>query len=366
MSDTTLESIEKLLNETREAFAREFAGKDRHLLDPSTVDPMVATVKKAMASLDALGALTASEGSAALRTALEGQLAIFEREKRMTVLAREMGPAFDRFAIEGAAANFVFDRYARHFAGQGRDSRDVGLLREMLDDLRQIKKRMLGATKKLPDALQADVNLVQDNLDRYTAEEREIATAIAAGTTEERADRLAMLANQQFAIYQAFFAGQSRLTRRPALLVRLIDNLKRYRGAMFELKSKGLDSQSNTDNIAVVDGRLEAYETELAEIRKVRSGIKLNEIMSNLGGAANELFEQYRNEYANKSRTTVSAPNLSIMIDKLDEIRRQMEELGRVEKNDANIGNQRVVREYQFAWIQELQAILQVQVAVAT
>ncbi len=98
----------------------------------------------------------------------------------------------------------------------------------------------------------------------------------------------------------------------------------------------------------------------------MRSGVKFAEIMSNLGGGANELFEQYRNEYASKSRTTVSLQNLSIMIDKLDELRRQMEELGRAEKNDANIGNQRVVRDYQFSWIQEFQAIGQAQMAAAT
>jgi hypothetical protein len=360
MSD--IEAVEKKLAEVQEAYGREYAGKDRHLCDPSGLDPMIATLKKATTELDALGALTAGDTSAALRAQLEQQTAMLEREKQLISTARDMGDSFERFAAEGSAANFVFDRYNRHFAGQGRDTRDLGLLRELVDELKGIKKRMIAVGgKKLPSSIQADVELVTANIERYQAEEREIPKAQQTGTPDEQADRLAFLANQQFAIYQAFFAGHSRLTRRPAMLVRMIDNLKRYRAAMFDLKNRGLKHESNDGNIGIVDNRIKAYENELAEIRKVRSGVKLVDIMSNLGGAANELFERYRSDYANKPRTEVNLANLSTMIDKLDEVRRQMEELGRVEKNDANIQNQKVVREYQMSWVLEFGQIARAQ-----
>ena len=182
-----------------------------------------------------------------------------------------------------------------------------------------------------------------------------------AGTPPERAGLLAGLANQQFAIYQAFFAGQSRVTRRPQLLVRLVDNLRRYRTAMFDLKNKGLKSASNDGNIGIVDGRLKAYEDELSEIRKTRSTVKLVDIMGVLGTAANTLFEEYRKDFAGQDRTTVSLEQLASLIDKLDEIRRQMEELGRVEKNDTNVKNATVVREYQSSWVREYAAVRQAQ-----
>jgi hypothetical protein len=323
---------------------------------------MVETLTKATRELDALGALTAGEGSATLRAELESQTAMLQREKQLIAAAKEMGEPFERFAAEGAAANFIFDRYNRHFAGQGRDTRDLGVLRELVEELKQIKKRMVAiGGKKLPASMQGDIDLVQSNIERYSIEEREIPKAHTSGDPEEQSDRFAFLANQQFAVYQTFFAGHSRLTRRPAMLVRVIDNLKRYRSAMLELRSKGLKSDSNDSNIGIVENRLKAYETELAEIRKVRSGVKLVDIMSNLGGAANELFQRYRDDYANKNRAEVNAQNLSVMIDKLDEIRRQMEELGRVEKNESNAQNQKVVREYQMSWIQELPLIVQAQ-----
>ena len=156
------------------------------------------------------------------------------------------------------------------------------------------------------------------NIERYQAEEREIPKAQSTGTTEQQADRLAMLANTQFAVYQRFFAGQSRVSRRPGLLVRVVDNLKRYRTAMFDLKSKGFNSDSNAGNIGIVEGRIQAYEKELAEIRKVRSQIKLADIMGSLGGAANDLFEEYRRDFAGKDRTSVSLEQLNDLVDKLD------------------------------------------------
>ena len=362
----SVEELENELKELEQQYEAAYTGKDRHSVEVGPLQELIAKTDAAIKSLDALGAFTAGESAAALHKAMTDRKTFFEREVTLITSAREMGPTFERFAAEGTAANFVFDRYVRHFAGQGRDTRDLGLLKELVEELKGIKKRMAAiAGKKVPEALQRDVEIVTANIERYQAEEREIPKAQASGTTEEQADRLAMLANHQFAIYQKFFAGQSRVSRRPGLLVRVVDNLKRYRSAMFELKNKGLNSEANVGNIGIIDGRLKAYETELGEIRKVRSNIKLSDIMGALGGSANELFEEYRKDFAGKDRTTVSLEQLHDLIDRLDEIRRQMEELGRVEKNETNTKNQLVVRDYQGSWVREFQAVRAAQAATA-
>lgn len=362
MSDTTLEALEKELAELDARYEENYAGKDRASVETGPLEELVARAKAAKEKLGALGALTAGDNAALLTQGFSERIDLYQREIGMIRAAKDMGPGFERFSIEGSAANFVFDRYTRHFAGQSRDTRDLGLLKELVEELKQIKKRMIAiGGKKLPEPMAKDVDLVQSNIDRYQVEEKEIPRAQESGTPEERADRLARLANAQFAVYQAFFAGQPRVSRRPALLVRVIDNLKGYRAKMFDLKNRGLSSDSNAGNIGIVDGRIAAYEKELVEIRKVRSELKLVDIMGTLGGSANELFEEYRRDFAGKDRTTVSLEQMSLLIDKLDELRRQMEDLGRVEKNDTNRQNQAVVREYQANWVREYQAIRQAQ-----
>jgi hypothetical protein len=362
MSEKTVADIETELAAVDKAYEEAFSGKDRHTVDAQALSGLLDKVAGLKADLDKLGALTAGDNAATVLSALNDRETLYKREQALIAAAKEMGPQFERFSMEGAAANFVFDRYNRHFAGQSRDTRDIGLLRELSEELKGVKKRMQAiGGKKLPEPMARDVELVSSNIERYQVEEREVPKAQSAGTQEEQANRLAFLANAQFAVYQTFFAGQSRITRRPQLLVRVVDNLKRYKTAMFELKNRGLKQASNDGNIGIIDGRLKSFETELGEIRKVRSGTPLADIMGSLGGAANDLFEEYRNDFAGKDRTSVSLEQLNNLVDKLDEIRRQMEELGRVEKNEMNTKNLNVVRDYQTSWVREYQAVKAVQ-----
>lgn len=367
MAEKTLEDIENELKALDKAYEEGYSGKDRHAVDPAGLSSLLTRLKAVELELSSLGALTAGDNAGRVLQSIEERRALYEREHTLVTAAKAMGPAFERFSAEGAAANFVFDRYNRHFAGLSRDTRDLGLLKELTEELRQIRKRMSAAGgKKLPDVLKRDLELVEENIERYSKEEQEIPRAQTSGTQEEQANRFAFLANQQFALYQTFFAGQSRVTRRPQLLVRVIESLTRYRTAMFDLKNKGLKSASNEGNIGIVDGRLKAYQDELTEIRKSRSSVKLAEIMGVLGGAANELFEEYRRDFAGKDRTIVSLDQLTVMLDKLDELRRQMEELGRVEKNEVNTKNVEVVRSYQSNWVREHQAIRAAQASQPT
>ena len=143
------------------------------------------------------------------------------------------------------------------------------------------------------------------NLQQYQKEIDLIAEAQKTGNEEQQASVLATLANNQFAVYGAHFAGEPRVSRRPALLMRIIGSLKKTRDQMVKFRDGGLDLEFNGKNISVVDGRLEVYEKELAEIRKVRQASQMADIMGELGGAANKLFEAYRANFADKARSQV-------------------------------------------------------------
>lgn len=359
MADKTLAEIEEELTDLDKSYEAGYANQDRHTVDPAGLVTLVARAKGLRGDLERLGALTAGDNAASVLDAIGSRQSLYERELDLVKAAREMGPNFARFSIEGASANFVFDRYNRHYAGQSRETRDLGVLKELVEELKGISKRMTAiGGKKLAEPMQRDLDLVSSNIDRYQVEEREIPKAQTTGTQEDQANRFAFLANQQFALYQTFFAGQSRISRRPELLIRLIDNLRRYRTAMFDLKNRGLNSASNEGNIGIIDSRIKGYEVELKAIRDSRAKpVQLVEIMGSLGSAANDLFQQYRDQYAGKDRRNVDLEQLGNLIDKLDELRRQMEMFGRVEKNDANAKNLQIVREYQSSWVREHQAV---------
>ena len=196
------------------------------------------------------------------------------------------------------------------------------------------------------------------NLTQYQKEIPLIENAQKSGTPEDRASVLATLANNQFAVYQTHFAGEPRISRRPALLMRVIASLKSIKERMVAFQEGGLDLEFNTKNIEVVTGRLEVYEKELAEIRKLRQTTQMADIMGELGGAANKLFEAYRTSFANKPRQQVDLDLLGGLCDKLGEIRRQMADMRRAEDNEMNDRNLEIVTEQLVMFEGEFEAVV--------
>lgn len=362
MSETTLLAFKKKVEDLDASYAAGFAGKNRSTVDIARMAVLLGEAKQALADFEKEGAVAAEPERSEVQKAISDRVSLFEREHRLIEMTQKLGPTFDKFMQVGSEANIVFSTYNRHFAGQSRETRDLLMLHELIEDLKQIRQRMLAiAGKKPEEMLQKDIELVRDSLERYQVEAREIATAHASGTANEQADRLAALANAQFALYAMHFAGRSRISRRPQLLKRIIDSLRGYRSKMFALKNSGFSNEANSNNIDIIDGRVKSYEVELEEIRKVRKANKLVDIMGSLGGAANELFEEYRRDFADKNRVEVSLEQLGKLLDLLGELRRQMAELGRAEKNDVNEQNQRVCMDYLLSWVREYNAVKQAQ-----
>jgi regulator of replication initiation timing len=252
----------------------------------------------------------------------------------------------------------------RHFAGKDRSTRDVALLGELVDELKQIDKRMGQILEEAPNKdFERDREIVRNNLAAYQKEISAIEEAQSAGTPEEQASVLATLANEQFSVYQTHFAGEPRVSRRPALLMRVISSLKKIRERMIALKEGGLSADFNGRNIAIVDDRLGVYETELAEIRKVRQATPMNEIMGELGGAANKLFDAYRSGFADKPRAQADVAKLGGLCDKLAEIRRQMTEMSWAEDNEMNTKNLEIVTQQLAMFEGEYEAVVRSQAA---
>jgi hypothetical protein len=210
-------------------------------------------------------------------------------------------------------------------------------------------------------SFRGDMELVENNREMYRRERGEIEKAQNEGTTEERASLLAELANGQFRAYQTHFAGRSRATRRPALLVRMIAQLKQIQDKMRKLKVGGLKSEPNDRNIGIVTEQIKMYENELDEIRKVRKSTSFEDLMGFLGGAANEQFAEYRKDFEGKDRKSRDLQLLSDICDRLGEVRRQMDELSRTGPNENNDRNLDIVNSQLSGFEREWEMVKQTQ-----
>ena len=361
MANRTLANLEQEIADVTARYESDFAGQARATRDLAVMDELLNRLRSVVAELEKQAK---SDGATAALEQARGRLSMYQTERQAIVDAKAGGTEAVEFARLAAQANFVFARYQRHFAGQSRGTRDLGLLKEMVEELRTIRQRMSVILSVKPNtSYQTDADLVTRVVDQYTDETRQIERAQSEGSPEERASRLADLANAQFAIYDKHFVEKSRITRRPALLQRVVENLRRIRSSMRELKLSGPAVENNRNNIGIVEQALRHNESELAEIRKARQAAPLADIMGMLGGAANDIFEEYRQKFAGKDRRMVDLTTISLLCDQLGEVARQMADMTRTEKNEMNERNLDIVIERLSAYEEEWRAIREAQQA---
>lgn len=345
MASSQVEALRSKVEELTQTYEARFAGHSRVTRDVKEIEALAAGAKDVVKQLEALPAAARDGDYETLLTTARDNLKLYQSEREAIVAAKAGGNDLEEFSRLGTQANFVFARYRRHFAGKARQTRDLGLLAEMIDDLTKIQQRMQPIVNKNKgvEGLAADLELVVSNSKLYVTERGEIAESRSAGTPEEQADFLAEAANGQFRVYQEHFADKSRITRRPQLLQRMVDNLKQIKDRMEGLRKGGLKSDVNAKNIEIVDANLKMYTTELAEIKKARAAVKLSDLMGSLGGAANDVMEEYRQGFAGKPRKGRDLDLLSKLCDQLGEIARQMSDLGRAEVQEFNLKNLAIV-----------------------
>ncbi len=352
------DKLQRELDSISSDYESNFAGQSRATRDLALMDKLLARTKALVEQVEVVPTSIRGPELEAIRNSARDMITMYQSERAAIARAKDAGPQIQSFGEQASTANFTFALYARHFAGQNRSTRDLGLLAEMVEDLKQVEKRMHAINKEKPSPdFGRDIDVVSTSLQQYQRELGEIGKAQAMGTPEERANLLGGLANSQFEIYAHHFAGKSRSTRRPGLLARVVDNLKRIKADMKKLHDGGFTEEFHVKNMGIVDEQVAAYDKELGEIRKARRETPMGDILGMLGGAANELFAEYREHFAGKDRTKVELARLSRLADGLNEIRRQMIELGNVEGSDSNDQNIEIVTQQLAMFEGEYEAI---------
>lgn len=338
-------------------YESQFAGQSRGSRNLDELDALLKETKGVLSRIESIPSSVRGADLSAIADTARANVDIYTRERALIVEAKSFGPAFEEFAPLAAGANLVFARYHRHFAGQSRGTRDPGLLRELIEELEGLDKAMAEVLRAgTAERMKADHDVVRETMKMYQGEEKEIRKAHIEGTVDDRVNRFAQLANSQFKIYADHFAGRSRMTRRPALLVRVIGSLERIQKDMMALDAKSA-GDVNKKNMEIVAAQLATYKAELIEVRKARQGTPFADLMGMLGGAANELFEEYRASFAGQDRKTRDLALLTRICDDLSDLRRQMLDLAKADENPMNEGNLQIVTSQLSQFEEEYEAI---------
>lgn len=347
MATPTIRMIRDQVEQIGAEYDARFAGQSRVTRDLSVLNDLTNRMKRAQQDLERMQRSVSATEFGQLRDQIRQSLQIYDTERKEIMRVKSLGPDYEDFDALRTQANLTFAAYHRHFAGKGRNTRDLGLLAELIDDLERIEENMRELASSIPPGhgTKEDIDLVAQNRAMYVTERGEIVEARGMGTPEEQGGTLAECANGQFKLYDTHFAGKSRVTRRPALLQRMIDTLTQVQDRMKTLQQQQPGLDSNRENIQIVEESLRTYRTELDEVRRSREGTRFTDIQGMLGGAANEVFAQYAQQFAGQDRRTRDLQVLSDLCDQLSEIGRQMWDLGRAEPNDNNTRNLQIVTE---------------------
>ncbi|GEM_PF-5732078 len=335
-----------------------FAGRPRATRDASILSNIIERLESAIGEAKGL-----ANGDSTLADTLKTADENLDRYlDELQAIRNIQGDSRVVFAAELAGqANRIFDRYQRNYAGADRGSRDVLKLNEMADELVGIEDKMAQLVKAGVDAAKTDRNIVKEQLALYRKEIANIKEAHISGTNPEKVDRYAQLANDQFRLYRVHFSGKGRPSRRIELLERMKSNLKTYRRYMNDLKKSGFHNDMNNKNIGVIDANIDMYTTEMKEIAKAKAEIPVKDLSGNLGGAANELFEMYRESFAGKDRGTVELELIGDLCDGLYNIVVQMREISNAIDIEANDANLKIVEENLTSYENEYRAIKEAQ-----
>jgi hypothetical protein len=320
MAQTRAEALEKRSDALWGRYRFRFADKPRATRDMAEIERILAEAKALVGEAKTLGP-EATE----LRVTLDERAKHYALEREAIAEARAAGPGPYEAAVLGTRANFLIARYHRHFAGFERRSRDLGLLIELIDEAEGIQRAMARLVARAQvEGLRKDLEIVSENLAIYRNELEAVTQAQAAGTPPERAGLLAGLANQQFAIYQARFAGRSRLTRRLGLLERMVAELGRVGEQMQKLRAGGLGDAGHARNIDIVEERLRGWRTELEAIDRAQAEAAAPTRIDALGAEGNRLMAAYDEEFAGQDRATRDPERLSTLADELGDVEAEL------------------------------------------
>ena len=250
MVDVDAELYERL-QACEEQYTLHFAQQVRLTRDPHMLSALVSEVQAVEQTAD-------TRGYAAVVSMAQRQAAHYEQERHTIVAALQAaGPKGQAIARLTRRASLLMHRYTRHFAGQARPTRDVGLLHEMVHDLRALHTDLLPLSA-------SNAGVLQDYAGRWEVELQHIERSRQQGEAPAQAASQAGAANTLLQTYTTCCLSRRRLAVRPALLGRLCGELQRLLGSLDALTQQGLTLPHHLASLAALRKQLGAWHAEHA------------------------------------------------------------------------------------------------------
>lgn len=293
-------------------YRKGFVGRSRATRDLAALDSIISDTR----------ALLDSGLSGELGRVVNERMSTYLNERTEIAAIQAQGPAVVAAWRNVEWSDLANSRYARHFAGQARPTRDLGLLIELAENERGFVAAM---PADADERLRARRDQMVANTKLYEGEIPAIREARRILAPAEEARVLAGLANQQFAWWRLCFEGKTRVTRRPGLLARMISALEEIRGEMQRVRDIGVRTAGHDGNIQRVSERITSFQTELDRIKAARLEARASDMSRMLGDEANKIFAAYRAEFAGKPRDAADPARLGDLCDQLHEIAGSMQ-----------------------------------------
>lgn len=311
-----IDQIRKAGDELHGRYSWNFASFPRGTRSPDELDELSD-------AMSALISQASAAGADELVETFRERRKLYQSEKREVIAVRDGHP-------HAVAASFVFldvrarhHMYLRNFAGEERASRDVAALQEAHEELGGIHGELatlIGENAEQP--FDSYIEEAERVLKLFKEEIAAIEQSRSDIDGEQAVSGAARAANVLFARYRQNFANMPRISRRPALLDRLISSLRAVKAWMESISAEPAQKEMLAKNLTVVSTQLDTWLTERDAIRQVRSECEFGQLIRSFQVEFDDTVSLYREEFAGKDRVGRDLSLLEAICARLDEVER--------------------------------------------
>lgn len=327
MSVSKSSSAQARFDHASRALALRLEGRPAQVVCVEIVTPWLVAAEEAAAGLSA--AFEAGERSAAVPAQVATQRLAGWRPavERAEAVIADATPTDMALANVLTRARLVLHRYARHFGGQHRSTRDLGRLAEARIALVSLTRQAQPLAAAAADpALQQEARALPRFIEFLVQEQGEISDNLAASGRLDQARALGAIAATLEEGWLSEVVPVHRLARRPALLKRYLQSLREVHDRMGAVRHANLPD-AHERAMETVSAWMDAWQLEHEQTQAEQTQAGASTCHDALAGHAQAIWERISAEVEHGVEDA-TLDTLRARCDRLDEVITQLSEVG--------------------------------------